>query len=36
MIPSEPFPDIDRHEPEDEGFPASLKDPVDLLGRGPD
>jgi hypothetical protein len=36
MIPSKPFPGVDCHEPKDEGFPISLKDPVDLLGWGPD
>jgi hypothetical protein len=36
MILSDPFPGIDRHKPKDEGFPISLKDPVDLPGRGPD
>ena len=36
MIPSDPFPGIDRHKPKDEGLPTLLKDPVDLLGWGPD
>lgn len=36
MIPSDPFPGIDRHKPKDECFPTSLKDPVDLLERWPE